>query len=54
MIPVTHNGWTFGYVYSTPYGWFANPNRSEIQAIPCTSYMNAYQTVMRLGGGMKP
>jgi hypothetical protein len=37
-----------GRVVRTPYGFFANPRNSQLQAIPCAQWLDAVYTVERL------
>ena len=38
-----------GTIWHTPYGWFASPRNSEIQAIPAESAKDAFNTVVKHG-----
>ena len=42
-------GQDVGTIWHTPYGWFASPRNSEIQAIPAESSRDAFATVVKHG-----
>jgi len=42
-------GQDVGTIWHTPYGWFASPRNSEIQAIPAESARDAFDTVVKHG-----
>ncbi len=38
-----------GKYWATPHGWFCDPNRSQIQTIPCVSREDAIATIRKHG-----